>query len=195
MQIDISVESQSVLAEYSTIPMAFESNVVWEICVVEGGMGGFSFKERYLSNSFKKDYDAAEEEGPKSWARQFNLSNWGFLVARKCGELVGGAAIAYNTPEVNMLEGRLDLAVLWDIRVSPNHQRSGVGYRLFQKAEEWAASKKCRTLKIETQNNNVAACKFYIRQGCELGAMNRFAYPEFPDEAQLLWYKTIKSGS
>ena len=29
------------------------------------------------------------------------------------------------------------------------------------------------------------------RMGCELGAMHRFAYPELPDEVQLLWYKAL----
>ena len=26
---------------------------------------------------------------------------------------------------------------------------------------------------------------------CVLGAIHRFAYPEFPNEAQLLWYKDL----
>ena len=27
--------------------------------------------------------------------------------------------------------------------------------------------------------------------GCKLGAINRMAYPQLPDEIQLLWYKEI----
>ena len=46
-------------------------------------------------------------------------------------------------------------------------------------------------MKVETQNVNVPACRFYARQGCVLGAINRFAYPDLPDEVQLLWYKTL----
>lgn len=195
MHFDISLESQSILEEYAKVPMVFESNVIFDVVVLEGGIEGFSLKERILSKPFKKDYDAGEGEGPKSWPQKFDLSNWGFLAARKvgeAGEVIGGAAVAYNTPGVNMLEGRLDLAVLWDIRVAPKYQRKGIGGRLFQAAEQWAISKECQTLKIETQNDNVAACKFYLQQDCEIGAINRFAYPKFPNEVQLLWYKTLK---
>lgn len=60
--------------------------------------------------------------------------------------------------------------------------------------EAWAAARGCRQLKIETQNVNVPACRFYARQGCVLGAINRFAYREFPDEVQLLWYKAISQN-
>jgi hypothetical protein len=52
-------------------------------------------------------------------------------------------------------------------------------------------AKGCFRLKVETQNINVPACRFYVKQGCVLGAIHRFAYPEFPDEAQLLWYKDL----
>ncbi|MGZ8471829.1 MAG: hypothetical protein ACXWZ7_20745 [Gemmatirosa sp.] len=44
---------------------------------------------------------------------------------------------------------------------------------------------------METQNVNVAACRFYAHQGCILGAVHRFAYPTLPDEAQLLWYRRL----
>jgi GNAT superfamily N-acetyltransferase len=90
-----------------------------------------------------------------------------------------------------MLEGRSDVAVLWDIRVVPSMRRHGVGSALFQAVEAWASAGGCRQLKVETQNINMAACWFYARQGCELRAVRRGAYPEFPEEIQLLWYKDL----
>ena len=60
--------------------------------------------------------------------------------------------------------------------------------KLFQAAAKWARSRGCRQLKIETQNINVPACKFYASQGCELRTIHPDAYPELPDEIQLLWY-------
>jgi ribosomal protein S18 acetylase RimI-like enzyme len=90
-----------------------------------------------------------------------------------------------------MLEGRRDLAVLWDIRVAPDARHQGVGSALFQKVEAKAKLHGCRQLMIETQNTNVGACRFYERQGCRLQTINRAAYPEYPDEIQLLWYKDL----
>ena len=93
-----------------------------------------------------------------------------------------------------MLEGRQDLAIVWDIRVLPEARGKGVGSALFREAEAWARAKGCRQLKVETQNINVVACRFYARHGCVLRAVNHMAYGEFPNEDQMLWYKDL-SGS
>jgi ribosomal protein S18 acetylase RimI-like enzyme len=104
---------------------------------------------------------------------------------------VGGAVAAWNTPSVDMLEGRSDLAVLWDVRVDPEYRERGVGHCLFTAVTDWARTRGCRTLKVETQNINVPACRFYARQGCELRTIRSDAYPDLPDEVQLLWYKRL----
>ena len=81
--------------------------------------------------------------------------------------------------------------MLWDIRVARSAQRSGVATALFRAAESWAAKRGARWLKVETQNINVPACHFYAAQGCTLGSIDRFAYADLPEEAQLLWYKKL----
>ena len=81
--------------------------------------------------------------------------------------------------------------MLWDIRVARSAHRSGVGTALFRAAESWAAQRGARWLKVETQNINVPACHFYAAQGCTLGSIDRFAYADLPEEAQLLWYKKL----
>jgi GNAT superfamily N-acetyltransferase len=86
------------------------------------------------------------------------------------------------------------LAVLWDIRVQPERRGRGVGKALFYASVDWACRRGCRQLKVETQNVNVAACRFYASQGCELGAIHRYGYaghPQVGHEAMLLWYPTL----
>jgi ribosomal protein S18 acetylase RimI-like enzyme len=46
-------------------------------------------------------------------------------------------------------------------------------------------------LKVETQNNNVPACRFYARHGFQLRQAVWGAYPQLPSEVQLLWYKRL----
>lgn len=46
-------------------------------------------------------------------------------------------------------------------------------------------------MKVETQNTNVPACRFYRRMGCTLGAIDRLAYGHQPDEVQLMWFKEL----
>ena len=90
-----------------------------------------------------------------------------------------------------MLEGREDITVLWDIRVAPKFRRQGVGSRLFEAAVGFSEKRRCEFMKIETQSINVPACRFYEKHGCVLGAVNRFAYRDFPDEIEMLWYKML----
>jgi GNAT superfamily N-acetyltransferase len=162
---------------------------------VEGGLGGLRMMEEPVDPPYVKDYD--DDESPVDWPRQFDTRHWAFFLALEEGQPLAAsrplaaAAIAYDTPGVHMLEGRRDLAVLWDIRVHPDVRGRGVGRRLFLHAAEWARERGCRQLKVETQNINVDACRFYRRMGCELGAIHRYAYaahPQVAHEIMLLWY-------
>jgi GNAT superfamily N-acetyltransferase len=184
-------EPVSYLAEYGRLPISFQVERILEVTGSEGGLGGLTLTERGIDVPYVKDYDAIEGTAPACWAACWDLSNWGVLSCLAQGSRAGGAVLAFDTEGVDMLESRKDLAVLWDLRVHPDHRRRGVGRSLFRAAEEWARARGCRQLKAETQNINVPACRFYAEQGCVLKAVNQLAYRQFPDEAQLLWYKDI----
>jgi len=65
---------------------------------------------------------------------------------------------------------------------------------LFQNTADWARRHGCKRLKIETQNVNVPACRFYVRQGCELGIIHRYGYvghPQVEHEVMLVWYFSL----
>ena len=190
MAIEVIEESIAALPEYEKVPIAFRVESHFFIAPVDSGLGGLSFVERSVV-PYVKDYDANESEGPSTWIKRFDLSHWGIMSAFKGGRRVGGATVAWKTPEVNMLEGREDLACLWDLRVHPDYRSEGVGHRLFNRAVVWARERRCRLLKVETQNINVHACRFYARQGCELRGVNTYAYGEALDEIQLLWYRDL----
>ncbi len=122
---------------------------------------------------------------------RFDVSNWAFFLARDDSQPVGGAVVASDTDGVWMLDGRDDLAVLWDIRVRSARKRAGVGKALFERAVEWSKGRGLKQLKTETQNTNVPACRFYESMGCELRGIVRHTYaatPEFADEVMLLWW-------
>jgi len=185
------------LALYAQVSIAFEVRSILEVRPLDAGWGagsgGLALVEKQVAQPYIKDYDAEDdgEDRPSSWTRRFDLRNWGFLMACDGEEAVGGAAIAYATPEVYMLERRQDLAVLWDIRVRPERRGEGVGRALFDAAVSWARGRGCRQMKIETQNVNVPACRFYAAMGCTLGAVNMQAYAGHPGvghEVMMLWY-------
>ncbi len=192
MTLKITEQPVSSLAQYGQIPIAFEVREILDVVATRHEPGGLRLVPRALAEPYMKDYDAELANRPTQWAARFDLSHWGFLIAMLDGEHVGGAAIAWDCPQVDLLESRSHLAILWDLRVAPAARRQGVGTALFNEAERWAAARGARMLKVETQNVNVAACSFYAAHGCTLGAIDRFAYADLPDEAQLLWYKNIE---
>ncbi len=165
---------------------------ILEVRLTDAGLGGMTLTETAAADPYVKDYDAIEEQGPTHWPRRFDTSSWGFMTCHRNGTSVGGAVIALRTPGLRMTGDRDDVAVLWDIRVSPAERGTGVGSALFRAAATWAGARGCAWLKIETQNVNVAACRFYQKMGCSLGAIDRFAYPELPAEVQLLWWKALE---
>lgn len=186
MELHSSKITMSSLSEYALIPISFEFDTILDLTTVENGLGGFVLAERKLTEPKSKDYD--DLDPPTAWIDKFNVENWTMIIARSNGEICGGIILAVDCPE---LEKRKDVAVLWDIRVTPSARTKGVGKLLFKAGEQWASERSCRQLKIETQNINVRACKFYAQQGCTLGVINRFAYPALPDEIQMIWYKNI----
>lgn len=191
-EIRILEQTAAVLPTYASVPIAFRVDSRLRV----ERMGPNPCESRLVEEPiapYVKDYDAYVSEGPASWAAQWDLSNWGFLSAVREDARIGGAVVAWKTPGVDLLRGREDLAVLWDLRVHPDQRGRGVGRALFQAAAAWATRRGCRELLIETQNVNVPACRFYARQGCRLAAITPCAYAELPDEIQLLWLYDLSS--
>lgn len=189
MHITIKETQNLNLKQYLTVPISFKVESIWQLLPPSSHQLGLIFEERPVSPAFVKNYDAGiDPEKGFDWAEKWDISNWGFFGAYHGETLVGCATVAYDTEQVNMLEGRTDISVLWDIRVAPSYRGEGVGTGLFTTAAEWSKSKGVNGLKIETQNINVAACHFYAKMGCHLAAINTLAYPSLPEEIQLIWY-------
>ena len=189
IDVDVCEEPLAEVAAYSSISIAFE---VTRVLDISGESGAWTLAEREVQQPYIKDYDAVEAERPTSWGRRFDISHWVMLVARHEDQPIGVAVLAMRTPGLEMLDRRTDVAALWDIRVAPAHRGRHVGTALFDAAEQSAISRGCRVLRIETQNNNVAACRLYQRRGCALERVEPGAYSEFPNEIKLVWRKELQ---
>ena len=192
MRVVVRQEPLSALSDYASVPIAFTTTTVLKVEWIANGLGGVRMVEAPLDQPLTKDFD--EDEPVTHWRRSGNISHWGIFAAFSDEHRVGGAVVAHNSPGIHMLEGREDLAVLWDLRVHPSVRRSGVGTRLLDRAIQCARASGCSFLKVESQNTNPAACRFYAKRGLHLGGLRRGVYPEYPDEVQLLWYLDLRSG-
>jgi GNAT superfamily N-acetyltransferase len=191
MGISIDMAGPERLTEYSQIPIAFEVTHRLSAELLGRGIGGIRLREARVIPPYVKDYDASDEGGPDRWKERFDITNFVIFLAAQDGSPVGGATLVYDTPGLHILAGRKDMVVLWDIRVVPGRRHDGIGTMLFRYATDWARGKGFRLLKIETQNINLPASRFYLKHGCELGEINRYAYaadPGVAHEVMLVWY-------
>ena len=192
MSIRIIEQTSDDLEQYATVPIRFLASSTLKVEWVDGGLRGVSLREVANEEPYWYDYD--EHEAPTRW-RQWDLSNWAFFAAYEGRARIGGAIVARETAGIYLLEGRSDLACLWDLRVRPDRRGTGVGCLLFEHSCLWATTNGSTMLKVETQNINVGACRFYARQGCRLEAWHPNAYEGLPDQVQLLWYLPLESDA
>ncbi len=87
-------------------------------------------------------------------------------------------------------------AVVDDIAVDAAHRGGGTGRRLMDAVVGWARLEMLEGVRLETQSNNLAACRFYRRYGFVLGGYDRYLYtPLHPgtNEVALFWYLRFSS--
>ncbi|MDB6078003.1 MAG: streptothricin acetyltransferase [Akkermansiaceae bacterium] len=75
-------------------------------------------------------------------------------------------------------------------------RRDGIGRLLMGEAIEWATGLKLPVLRLETQSNNVPACRFYEKVGFHLGGFDRELDSAIDgpqsNEVALFWYLRLK---
>jgi len=173
------------LADYASVPIRFEVKSTLQVELVDGGLGGRLMRQVPVEKPYAKDYDVYGEYST-DWLKLFDVTHWGFFLAMDGERPIGAAAVVFDTTGVLMLEARCDLCS------QPAYR--GVGIPLFRYAAEWSRKRGCQQMKVETQNVNVPACRFYQRMGCQLGEIRLYSYAAVPavaHEVMLNWYYNL----
>lgn len=173
---------------YDRVSMNVDVHSEYVVKRIDGGLGGLLLEEKAV-NPYIKDLSIYEKA--VEYEKQFDITNWRFFMAFD-GEIpIGAMTIAGTTPGLNMLSGRDDTCVLWDIRVADAYKHQGIGGHLFAMGVKAAKEDGYLQMVIECQNNNVTACKFYRKQGAVLSKVDMYAYyfdPAIRNEVQFIWY-------
>jgi GNAT superfamily N-acetyltransferase len=92
--------------------------------------------------------------------------------------------------QIKMIPWWNDFAYLEELVVDTGFRGKGVGRALLTHAIEWAKYHNFPGITLETQDNNVPACKFYEKCGFVLAGFDLYAYKNFPNasEIALYWY-------
>ncbi|MBY4897016.1 GNAT family N-acetyltransferase [Cupriavidus sp. AU9028] len=100
---------------------------------------------------------------------------------------VAGAAIGY----LAVAHDWNRYAVVDDLAVDAAYRGAGAARLLMDAAVAWAKDASLAGVRLETQSNNIAACRFYRRYGFRLGGYDRYLYRGLEPgtrEVALFWY-------
>ncbi len=84
------------------------------------------------------------------------------------GEKCVGLAILQQAP--------LRYMYLYDLKLDPERRGQGVGRMLIEKCKEVAAQQGYKGLYTQGQDNNLGACRFYLKMGFEIGGLDTHVY-------------------
>lgn len=162
--------TEADIPRLSAINATFISPTV--LAVERTGSGletGWRLVERELPVPFDKeddyDFDRREQANIRRRLRQGDGLH---LVVERGNRLVGVLDV---TPQ-----NWNHTAWIWNIMLDVSIRRQGIGRALFERAARWARQQGFRALVLETQTNNVPACKFYQRMGCTLEGLRTALY-------------------
>jgi ribosomal protein S18 acetylase RimI-like enzyme len=144
---------------------------------------GWRLVERPLPKPFDKgrryDFDREEQANIR---QRFRRGDGLHLVVEWNGRLAGILDVVPQ--EWN------HIAWIWNIMLDHAIRGRGIGRELFQRAVTWAQRQGYRALALETQTNNVPACKFYAAVGCRLDGLRETFYTNHDierGEVALFW--------
>ena len=185
MQVEIHRDDHHALTSYASISIAFDVREA----VLAPVVGDRALRCRSIRPVYRKDYDAIPGNHPRDWPTRFAVDRAEVFAAYTEGERVGGAMVVVEPSDVVRLGGKHRHALLWDLRVAPGARGRGVGSALLAAIEDRVRELGFPGIMAETQDVNVAACRLYAEAGYRVTRVDRNAYPESPEETQIIWTK------
>lgn len=94
--------------------------------------------------------------------------------------------------QIRMVKQVNKFCYIENIAVIQPMRKSGVGTMLIEIAEKWAKEKGLSGLSLEAQDDNLAACRFYVKQGFEIGGIDTLVHLNNPNiDKAIYWYKVF----
>jgi streptothricin acetyltransferase len=121
---------------------------------------------------------------PFNKGRAYDLSEEDLIRSRRMCEAGAQEALQLVAEDRGRLVGLLEVerqrwhnsGWMWNIIVDRDYRRQGLGRKFVRRAVEWGRKLGLRALLLETQNNNINACRFYQAVGFRLCGINDHYY-------------------
>ncbi|MCR8848361.1 GNAT family N-acetyltransferase [Rossellomorea sp. SC111] len=142
--------------------------------------GKWSFEE----NLFDETKEIRFPDDKLDWSRYINCEDKALFLAYKNNHCIGQIRIKKDWNRFCYIE---------NIAAKKEFRGYGIGKLLLTKAEEWAKQRNLIGMSLETQDDNLGACRFYVKQGFVLGGVDTLKQSCNPNiETTLYWYKVFK---
>lgn len=139
--------------------------------------GAWTISEKLYDKPKKKKY--AEDNFDKD--NYISNPNKALFLAYQEDVCVGQIVIRKNWNNYTYIE---------DISVGQIYRNKGIGCKLLEKAQSWNDNRGLFGLMLETQNTNLHACRFYVKNGFKLGGVDMMLYRGLNnDEYALFFYR------
>ena len=138
--------------------------------------GNWSYTEEIYEQSYMKEYSSDFID----YTAYIDNPDKSIFLAYSDAKCIGQIILKRDWNEYAFIE---------DICVVKSLRGQGIGTALMQKAIEWAENSNLQGLALETQDNNLLACRFYEKCGFVIGAVNTMLYRNFDNEEfAVFWY-------
>ncbi|GAB1528791.1 MULTISPECIES: GNAT family N-acetyltransferase [Brevibacillus] len=142
---------------------------------------GYTVNERPLRT---KSYDdeQLEEDTIEDYSNYIGNPHQIIYIALVNNQVVGQIVLKRNWNKFAYVE---------DIKVDKQYRGYGLGKKLIEQAKRWAKDGGMTGIMLETQSNNVRACKFYESCGFVIGGFDSYVYrglDKDSDEIAIYWY-------
>jgi len=80
--LNVIEATPSELGEYAKFPMSLLVESIFKVDIIDNGSGGFQLVEQRVKTPWVKDYgEEGDDTNVTRWLKQFDVSNWKFLLA------------------------------------------------------------------------------------------------------------------
>ncbi len=142
--------------------------------------GRWSYKEVLFNETRKTRFP----DDKLDWSQYINQEDKALFLAYMNNTCIG---------QIRIIKDWNRFCYIENIASKKEYRGSGVGTSLLNKAEEWAKQRQLIGMSLETQDDNLAACRFYVKQGFTLGGVDTLKQSYNPNiETTLYWYKVFK---
>ncbi|WGG44710.1 GNAT family N-acetyltransferase [Rossellomorea sp. DA94] len=139
--------------------------------------GKWSFEEKL----FDETKDIRFPDDNLDWSQYINQEDKALFLAYMNNTCIG---------QIRVMKDWNRFCYIENIATKKEYRGSGVGKLLLNKAEDWAKQRGLIGMSLEAQDDNLGACRFYLKQGFILGGVDTLKQSYNPNiETTLYWYK------